>query len=496
MKTKLFFFFAVLLMSFGMNAQINSVALVGEAVGGWPGTPGNPGPIDINQLTQVDADNWIIENITVAAGPCKLRANNAWSGPGFEWAGAFPTAVGTSSGDILVPIAGVYTVTLNTTTGVYNFESGTPLPEIKLIGAATGTVDGLVMSPTAADTWTASNVTLLDGAAQFSIDGVLLGETTFPTGTLTGASDNIPVVAGFYSSVVLNIASGEYSFVLIPPVSIVGDGVGGWPPFAGEDPNQLSSDDAINYSLDKLACVVGPAKFRQDNDWTVNWGAADFPTGTATQGGPDISITQAGTYDIDFNRLTGAYSFSIPTIAIVGSATPTGWPSGAPGEIDPTVLATTDGETYTLNGVTLSAGECKFRANNSWDVNWGAADFPSGTATQGGANIVVATAGVYNITLNRVTGAYAFSDGLSTSGFDRGAFKVFPNPTNRTWNFVSTSDRNISSIQIVDMLGKVVMTITPDATSANVDASVLTSGMYFAKVTGANGTETVKLMKN
>ena len=77
MKTKLLLFFATIIMSFGMNAQINSVAIVGTAVGGWPGSPGNPGPADLHQLTQIDANNWKIENLVVAAGPCKLRANNS-----------------------------------------------------------------------------------------------------------------------------------------------------------------------------------------------------------------------------------------------------------------------------------------------------------------------------------------------------------------------------------------------------------------------------------
>ncbi len=498
MKTKLFLFFTVLLMSFGMNAQVTSVALVGEAAGGWPGSPGNPGPIDVLQMTSTDGENWTLNAVTLttfaSGGGVKFRANNDWA---INWGAVdFPSGTGTQNGANILCIAGTYDVTFNSTTGVYNFSGGTPLPTVKLVGVCTGTVEGITMTVAGADTFSASNVTLVDGAGQFSIDGNLFGETTFPTGTLTGATDNIPVAAGFYSSVTLNIATGEYSFVLIPPVSIVGDGVGGWPPFAGADPNQLASSDAINYSLDKLACTVGSAKFRQDNDWTINWGNAAFPTGTATQGGDNIAIGTAGTYDVRFNRVTGDYSFSIPTIALVGSATPTGWPTGTPGEIDASALTTTDGVTYTLTGITLSAGECKFRANNAWDVNWGAADFPSGTATQGGANIVVGTGGVYNVTLDRVSGAYTFTDGLSTTAFNTSAFRVFPNPTNNAWNFVSTSAKNITSIQIVDMLGKTVMTINPAATSANVDATSINSGLYFAKVTTDAGTETVKLMKN
>ena len=504
MKTKLFLFFAVLMMSFGVNAQITSVAVVGEAAGGWPGDPGNPGPEDVHQMTSTDGENWTLNGLTLTTfatdGGIKFRANNAWD---INWGAAeFPAGTGTQSGANIQCIAGTYDVTFNSTTGVYNFSGGTPLPTVKLVGAATGTVDGVVMNFVGSDTFRASNVTLLDGAGQFSVDDVLFGETTFPTGTLTGASDNIPVVAGFYSSVSLNLVTGEYSFVLIPPVSIVGDGVGGWPGDPGNpgpiDTNQLTSTDAINYSLDKLACTSpGNAKFRQDNDWAINWGNPAFPSGTATLNGENIAITAAGTYDVRFNRVSGDYSFSIPTIALVGSATPTGWPTGTAGEIDATVLSTLDGVSYFLSSVDLIGGqECKFRTNNAWDVNFGAVEFPLGVGTQGGANIAVTTTSTYSVALNRVTGEYVFTDLLSATSFNKNTFKVYPNPTNRSWNFVSTSDKNITSIQIVDMLGKTVMTINPAATSANVDATNITSGLYFAKVTTTSGTETVKLMKN
>lgn len=505
MKTKLFLFFAVLMMSFGVNAQINSVAVVGEAAGGWPGDPGNPGPEDVHQMTNPsgDLENWVLNGLSLATfdpngGGIKFRANNAWD---INWGSAeWNGGTGVQGGANIPCLAGTYDVTFNSTTGVYLFSGGTPLPTVKLVGATTGLVDGIVMTVAGADTFRATNVTLLDGAGQFSIDDQLFGETTFPTGTLTGASDNIPVVAGFYSSVTINIASGEYSFVLIPPVSIVGDAVGGWPGDPGNpgpiDVNQLASSDAINYSLDKLACTVGGAKFRQDNAWTTNWGNPAFPTGTATPSGDNIAVSAAGTYDVRFNRVTGDYSFSIPTIALVGSATPTGWPTGAPGEIDAAALTTLDGVTYFLSSVDLTAAECKFRTNNAWDVNFGAADFPAGVGTQGGANIVVPTASTYSVSLNRVTGEYVFTDLLSATSFNKNTFKVYPNPTNRSWNFVSTSDKNITAIQIVDMLGKTVMTINPAATSANVDASNITSGLYFAKVTTTSGTETVKLMKN
>ncbi len=488
MKTKLLLFVATIIMSFGMNAQINSVAIVGTAVGGWPPFAGN----DPNQLTQIDATNWKIENLTIAAGPCKLRANNAWGGAGFEWAGAFPTAVGTSSGDIIVPAGGVYTVTLDTSTNIYNFEPAGALPVVKLVGSAS-TSGPILMSVSAQDTYSISNTTLSAGNVQFEVDNVLFGGTTFPTGTAISNTDLIPVPAAFFSSITINIVTGDYSFVLIPPVSVIGDGVGGWPPFAGNDPNQLSSSDGINYKLDKLACTVGAAKFRQDNDWAVNWGNAAFPSGTGTQGGDNIAITAAGTYDITFNRVTGLYNFTFPTIALVGAATG-GWPGSTsnPGPIDTNQMTTTDGVTYTISNVALTADICKFRANNDWAVNWGNVAFPTGTGTQGGDNIAVAAAGNYDVTLNRVTGDYNFTTTMSVNQFGETSFSLAPNPTKGMFSINS----DVSKVQIFNLTGQLVKTFNTKAANESLSISELNQGIYFVKVTDLNLNEkTIKLIK-
>ncbi|WP_298221864.1 T9SS type A sorting domain-containing protein, partial [Flavobacterium sp.] len=489
MKTKLLLLLTICLMSFGMNAQVNSVALVGEAVGGWPPFPGD----DPNQLTRVDADNWIIENVPVAVGKCKLRANNTWGGAGGEWAGAFPTAVGTSSGDINVTIAGVYTVTLNTATGVYNFDSGTAIPVVKLVGTAVTEAGGLTMAPTSATTFQLTNVTLVDGTAQFDVDGALYGDdtaVTSPEGNITGGivdSALTPVQARTYSSITLDTDSGLFVFTaapVFPSIALVGAGAGGWPTGApGEiDANALTTTDGVIYTLNGLTLTTGDVKFRQDNAWAVNWGGTAFPAGTAVFNSPDNIPAVAGTYDVTFNRTTLEYSFTVPTIAIVGSGAG-GWPTGAAGEIDVNQMTTTDGVNYTISGLTLTDGEIKFRQNNAWGVNWGGTSFPAGTAVFNSPDNIPSVAGIYDITFNKSTLAYS-AQLLSTKGFLSSNFKIHPNPTQNVWNFTSAKQA-ILSIQIVDVLGKTVMTIAPKDMTATVDASSLNSGLYFAKITTA-----------
>ncbi|WP_299518331.1 MopE-related protein, partial [uncultured Flavobacterium sp.] len=105
---------------------------------------------------------------------------------------------------------------------------------------------------------------------------------------------------------------------------------------------------------------------------------------------------------------SGFQSFSIqaieevvfPSIGLVGTFNGFG---------DDAVMQTLDGELYTLNDFEIMVtGVVKFRQDFSWDVNWGATDFPIGVGFQGGADIPV-PAGVYDITFNRLTGAYSFT---------------------------------------------------------------------------------------
>ena len=91
------------------------------------------------------------------------------------------------------------------------------------------------------------------------------------------------------------------------------------------------------------------------------------------------------------------------TVGIIGSATPNGWDASTPMTQD-----ATNEHLWTLAEIALADGEAKFRANDAWDVNWGATDFPEGTGTQDGPNIPIA-AGIYSITFDDITGNYTFT---------------------------------------------------------------------------------------
>jgi hypothetical protein len=252
-------------------------------------------------------------------------------------------------------------------------------------------------------TWTIT-ITLVNGEAKFRANNnwdVNWGSRDFPAGVGEQNGPNIPVFYGDYT-ITFNSNSGEYFFDVDSDISIIGSATpGGWDADTKMYPVQ---EDTNKYVL-VIDLLNGEMKFRTTGSWDTNWGAADFPAGVGVQDGPNIPIDQAGRYEINFDKSTGEYSFDeiveFESIGIIGSATPGGWD-----EETPLTKSSTNPDLWRAVLV-LTDGEAKFRANNSWDVNWGGLDFPAGTGVPGGDNIGV-TAGEYIITFNTKTLEYNF----------------------------------------------------------------------------------------
>jgi hypothetical protein len=90
-----------------------------------------------------------------------------------------------------------------------------------------------------------------------------------------------------------------------------------------------------------------------------------------------------------------------------------------------------------------------------------------------------------------------FSGGtLSTADFEIGNnFSVYPNPASTQWT-IKSNDANIGNIEIYNTLGRLVQSIEADASEVNIDASNLSSGIYFAKINSqSTSAKTVKLIK-
>jgi len=82
----------------------------------------------------------------------------------------------------------------------------------------------------------------------------------------------------------------------------------------------------------------------------------------------------------------------------------------------------------------------------------------------------------------------------NSSVINAATFSVYPNPATDSWNFTST-DTVVTSVQVYDLSGKLVIDQKANSTNVTIDASILSNGVYIAKVFSAEGTQNMKLIK-
>lgn len=276
----------------------------------------------------------------------------------------------------------------------------------------------------------------------------------------------------------------------------------GWTINNGNYDYPMTTTDGINYTISNIFLTgatnqIGGIsadywlKFRQDNNWTTNWGSTSFPSGVGTQGGANINVTIPGNYSVSLNIQTGAYTFTLltpaPSISIVGANIGTAWNTDV-------TLSQTDGYLYYLPAYNLPAGELKFRQNNSWLTNWGGSAFPTGVGIPNGSNILASPAGVYDINFFKgPTGAsYNFSTTLGIDDQNSKTIKIYPNPASAHINidFNNETDLNGGTIKIINSLGQEVFTrpITLSGTQTSIQLNTWGgTGMYFVQIINPQG---------
>lgn len=382
----------------------------------------------------------------------------------------------------------------------------------------------LTNTPAGSTTWVGTNFPIgADKNMKFSEEGTWAttgGFTAasapgFPSGVVqinggsnivaTGGTWANPLNEGYWN-VTYDTATKAYSFTEgINPnkiYTVSGAGI--------SSPATLVTTNGSAYSKKSVYFSGGTVGFNEvvspinPTPSALTWGGP-FPTDGGAVSTTELITVPTGIYNIYFTRITGLpveYSFEPTLISMMGNFAGSGW--GA--DID---LTTTDGTTYTkLNHTFATTGtdtkiSLKFRDNHDWSTNFGVApgtpfNTLSGTAVPDGPDEINIEfdPGVYDVSFNRNTLAFSFTPVLATNTFSTRNFNVSPNPTNNYWKFTTNNNEQISSIQVIDMLGKVVSTVTPNSGSASVDASNLNTGIYFAKVASENGVATVKLVKN
>lgn len=397
------FYFEIFDAAFQAN---NSEMYILGSMNGWGGT-------DLEM--ELIADNtWYVEEVAITAGD-EFKFANTSDFSGEDWTDdncdltCVPAAGNPTN--IACGYSGTFNVTFNDETLVYSLESVVMLEQnlddLYLLGSFNNfDGDDYRFALDDDNTWILEEVLLAPGDAfKFSDSDSFSGNNWGDNepdsiADLFGSTIVMPesIDEAFYR-VTFNDSDFSYSleFVKFPSIGIIGSAT----PTGWDSDTDLNDDGDGTFSM-IIPLTAGEVKFRANDEWTNNWGATDFPSGTGTLNGPNIPVDAAGLYIVDFNPSTGEYTFTSTNVGIIGSATPGGWDA----DTDMTMDAA-DPAIWTIN-ITLTDGESKFRANDDWAYNWGAGDFPSGTATSGGANIPT-TAGTYDVTFNVWTGEYSFN---------------------------------------------------------------------------------------
>ncbi|RTY85712.1 T9SS type A sorting domain-containing protein, partial [Flavobacterium sp. GSN2] len=75
-------------------------------------------------------------------------------------------------------------------------------------------------------------------------------------------------------------------------------------------------------------------------------------------------------------------------------------------------------------------------------------------------------------------------------------FSVYPNPVKDVLNITAKETIEVTSINIYNTLGQLVLVIPNAQNTKNVDVSGLTKGNYFIKINSDKGTANTRFIKN
>jgi starch-binding outer membrane protein SusE/F len=185
-----------------------------------------------------------------------------------------------------------------------------------------------------------------------------------------------------------------YTYNVAPAKLWVPGAYQGWSPATA--PNIYSVGDG-NYEGYVYMNSAGNFKFTSAPDWNhLNYGNGGVNQLTTDGLAGDLSVASAGYYrfKVDTDNLTWE-NYLVESFGLIGSATAGGWDNSTPMTFDPTtgLWSTT---------VDLVGGALKFRANNSWDVNYGPLDSNalSGELISTDASITISEGGNYTVVID------------------------------------------------------------------------------------------------
>jgi len=448
--------------------------------------------VNLNTINNQDYTKESVTFTTGGNGAFVEIASQVNPSPTANWSSVdFPSGTGAQDGTLIPVAPGTYYIFFDANTGSYDFVD----TNVSIVGGFNGWSNSTSIDMTSTDniTYTLSNYTFATSTEIKFLDnhnwnfqfGSTNNPSDFPSGTGANNGTNIAVPAGTYN-ITFNRTTLAYSLVsLNAGVEYVGS-------TSTPATKSLNTSDGVNYKGQEIT-------FSSAGSGDFNEVASALNPGPTFFSWPAVTSPTGGFWNVTVDINTGVNSFTPTVVGIIGDFAPSNW--GA--DVD---FTSVDGINYSLDGVEITKARANFkiRDNHGWAIQFGhdvaiedgLFSPMSGTLTDTDTQDMWLAAGTYNFSFNRLTFAYTITDAsLAVNKFEVNKFSVYPNPTLNIWNFVSKNDE-ISSLNIIDILGKNVTNIKASSKEVSVDASSLSKGIYFAKISSGNSVQTFKLVKN
>ena len=157
---------------------------------------------------------------------------------------------------------------------------------------------------------------------------------------------------------IVTLDMNNLTYTVGKPILYMAGDANGWAQI-----DYLAGDDGVHFTGFMYLNQNG-FKFCTQPDWKgTNYGGAFFG-----ESEDNIMMTEpAGYYKVDVDLSAQTYTLTpITTIGIIGAAVPvTGWDS------DKDLTYNVEERCWEIKDIELNAGECKFRANDDWAMQWG-----------------------------------------------------------------------------------------------------------------------------
>ena len=227
----------------------------------------------------------------------------------------------------------------------------------------------------------------------------------YSAGTASGLEARIkaelrPGVNTLYSNVV-KLTVTTYPIIIVYPGLFVPGAYQGWAPATAPKVASVKDDKVYEGYVDFTNATDFAFKYTEDVEWKVNYGWASstntdsYAGGTFAQGASgNLFVPSKGYYLLKANTVANTWSATKTTFGVAGDATVGGWDN----DTDMTFNSTT--QEWKVITTLIGGKKIKFKANRSWDINYGGNAPANGFLKLNGADIIVPADGSYTIILN------------------------------------------------------------------------------------------------